>query len=272
MLEIQNVTFAYNAGPRVLDGISLELPREHVVAILGESGSGKTTLLNCIGRFLRPQSGHILIDGVDIDDIDEVAFRRLVGTVFQGLDLFPHLSVIENLMLAPVHVLKQPPSRTRGESVAMLEQLSILELSESYPAQISGGQAQRVALARSLMMKPEYLLLDEPTSALDVQTTREFAAWLLELKTETTFVLVTHDIPFAEAAASHAVVVENGAIKEQGRIQDIAIAKQSERSTTRTQLGEHSPPYEHPHLRTASFSAGIAGGTTLREVMPQLMR
>ena len=214
MLDIQNVSFAYGEGPQVLGGISLTLPREHVVAILGESGSGKTTLLNCIGRFLVPQSGKILIDGVDIAEIHERAFRHLVGIVFQGLDLFPHLSVIENLMLAPVRVLKQKPSHTLEEAQAMLERLSIPELSKSYPAQISGGQAQRVAIARSLMMKPEYLLLDEPTSALDAQTTRDFARWLLDLKTETTFVLVTHDIPFAQAAASHAVVIEDGAIKE----------------------------------------------------------
>jgi len=232
MIELQDVSFSYTTGPLVLDNVSMKLPREHIVAILGESGSGKTTLLNCIGRFLAPQTGRILADGKNIADLDEIAFRRLVGIVFQQYHLFPHLSVMENLMLAPTKALKQPESETRTDAVAMLRKLSILDLCDSYPAQISGGQAQRVAIARSLMLKPDYLLFDEPTSALDIQTTDDFAHWLLDLKTETTFVLVTHDLPFARVAASHAVVLENGVIKEAGPIESLSLGVVSGGSVT----------------------------------------
>ncbi len=221
MIELQEVSFTYGDGPPVLNDLSMQLPREHIVAILGESGSGKTTLLNCIGRFLSPQTGRILADGVDIAAIDEVAFRRLVGVVFQRLHLFPHLSVIQNLMLAPIQVLKQKEANTQAEALGMLERLSIAELSEAYPANISGGQAQRVAIARSLMLKPEYLLLDEPTAALDVQTTGDFANWLLDLMADTTFVVVTHDLPFARAVASHGVLLEAGRIVRNGTVDEL---------------------------------------------------
>ena len=199
----------------------MQLPRERIVAILGESGSGKTTLLNCIGRFLHPQKGRILADGADIATVDEVAFRHLVGVVFQRLHLFPHLSVLENLMLAPIQVLNQREADTQAEALAMLERLSIAELSEAYPANISGGQAQRVAIARSLMLKPEYLLLDEPTAALDVQTTEDFVHWLLDLMSDTTFVVVTHDLPFARAVASHGVLLEAGRIAHAGAVDEL---------------------------------------------------
>lgn len=228
MIELKNVSFRYRRGPVVLNDVTITLPREHIVAILGESGSGKTTLLNCIARFLRPQQGHILADGRDIADIDEVSFRRFVGVVFQDLYLFPHLTVIENLMLAPIQVLKQSADATRTEAMEMLERLSIADLAASYPAQISGGQAQRVAIARSLMLKPQYLLLDEPTSALDVQTTEAFAEWLRDLRFETTFGLVTHDLPFAQATASHAVLVDSGRVAWQGPMSDCPLTATSQ--------------------------------------------
>jgi len=204
----------------------MQLPRERIVAILGESGSGKTTLLNCIGRFLHPQKGRILADGADIATVNEVAFRHLVGVVFQRLHLFPHLSVLENLMLAPIQVLNQREADTQAEALAMLERLSIAELSEAYPANISGGQAQRVAIARSLMLKPEYLLLDEPTAALDVQTTGDFVQWLLELMSDTTFVVVTHDLPFARAVASHGVLLEAGRIVRNGTVDELTVQQE----------------------------------------------
>ena len=221
MIEVQNISFTYGEGPPVLKDLSMQLPRERIVAILGESGSGKTTLLNCIGRFLHPQKGRILADGADIAAIDQVAFRRMVGVVFQRLHLFPHLTALENLMLAPIQVLKQREDDTQAEALAMLERLSIAELRDAYPSHISGGQAQRVAIARSLMLKPEYLLLDEPTAALDVQTTADFAHWLLDLMSDTTFVVVTHDLPFARAVASHGVLLEAGRIARNGTVAEL---------------------------------------------------
>lgn len=221
MLKIENVSFRYPDGSMALKDCSFELPRTHILAILGESGSGKTTLLNCIGRFLRPKSGTITLNGRDIGDIGEVEFRRSIGIVFQKLHLFPHLTVLENLILAPTKVLKMDIEEARQEAMSTLERLNIGELSERYPAQISGGQAQRAAIARALVLKPMYLMLDEPTSALDINTTSEFGRWLVNLKEETTFVIVTHDVPFVRGVATRGVLLENGTLSAAGDIETI---------------------------------------------------
>lgn len=221
MIEIKNLSFRYSKGKLAIENIDASFPKEHILTILGESGSGKTTLLRLIGRFLKPMSGDILFNNRNISTFSERELRKNIGIVFQDLYLFPHLSVMENLILAPTKVLNIGLEDAKKEASGILAKLGINELSDSYPSQISGGQAQRVAIARSLVMQPEYLLLDEPTSALDINTTQEFGQWLLELKINTTFIVVTHDVPFAKAVASSGIWLDNGKIKAQGRISSI---------------------------------------------------
>lgn len=228
MIHIKNVTYRYPGSETdALSQVNIELPPEHVFAILGQSGSGKTTLLNCIARFLKPVEGTISIDGTDISSMDRKEFRSSLGVVFQKLNLFPHLTVMGNMILAPTKALGKSSAKAGQEAEAMLEKLSIADLADRYPSQISGGQAQRVAIARGLMLQPRYMLLDEPTSALDSQTTSDFAEWLAELQHETCFIIVTHDLPFAQMAATHGVFLKNGAVKATGTVEEI-IAQQTE--------------------------------------------
>lgn len=221
MIDINNISYTYGDGTKALMNVSMKLPKENIFAVMGMSGSGKTTLLNCLARFLKPQAGTILLNGEDIYSLEEKKFRSNLGVVFQNLNLFPHLTVLDNLTLAPCRVQNYVKKDAENAAREMLERLGISELISDYPGQISGGQAQRVAIARSLMLKPQFMLLDEPTSALDARTTEEFAAWLLELKCDTTFVIVTHDTPFAERVAQHGVFMEKGRVTQTGRINDI---------------------------------------------------
>ncbi|MCI5166133.1 MAG: amino acid ABC transporter ATP-binding protein, partial [Candidatus Electrothrix sp. GM3_4] len=184
-------------------------------------GSGKTTLLNCIARFLFPQQGEILLDGQNIQEMKEIDFRQQVGVVFQHLNLFPHMNVLENMMLALERVQGKSKDEAKAESMEMLARLNITELARSYPAQVSGGQAQRVAIARGLALKPKFMLLDEPTSALDAATTSNFSRWLRELQEFTSFIVVTHDLPFAEQAAEQGVFMENGQVREKGSLAEV---------------------------------------------------
>ena len=223
MIELRNVGFRYGgaSGAAALDDVSITFPKGTVSAVLGESGSGKTTLLMCLGRFRRPQKGRILLDDKSIYDFDEVEYRRRVGIVFQRLYLFPHKTVLENMTLAPVEVLKLGRDQATRQAHDMLDRLGIAHIADSYPAAISGGQAQRAAIARGLMLKPEYMLLDEPTSALDANTTDEFAAWLDEIRSETNFIIVTHDILFAEKVASQGVYLSGGRVLDAGPVDTI---------------------------------------------------
>ena len=231
MIEIKNLSFKYSGGPPVLSNVNLSIPAGHIYAILGESGSGKTTLLKCIGKFLRPHSGSITLKGRNIYEIEEKEFRKSVSIVFQQLFLFPHLNVLQNMILAPMKVLGKGERIAREEAAAMLETLGIAYLKDSYPSAISGGQAQRATIARSLMLKPEYLLLDEPTSALDVNTSDEFGKWLTSLKEYTTFVVVTHDILFVNKIASFGALMEKGSVREESDIASI--------------VKKHFPAYRH---------------------------
>ncbi len=226
MLEIRNISYTYPDGSRALEEIDMTLPREHILAILGESGSGKTTLLMCIGRFLQPQRGSITLNGKEIARIEHREFRRQIGIVFQQLYLFPHLTVLENMMLAPEKVLNRPKKEAENEARETLRRLGMAEMGDKYPSQISGGQAQRAAIARALVLQPDYLLLDEPTSALDLNTTREFGRWLVELKETTTFVIVTHDVPFAEKTAGFGFLMAGGRLQITGTLPEILEAIQ----------------------------------------------
>ena len=221
MIEVKNVAYTYADGTKAVDDVSMTFPEQGIFAVMGLSGSGKTTLLNCIARFLFPQQGAILLDGQDIQAMQEKDFRQQVGVVFQHLNLFPHLNVLENMMLALERVQGRSKSEAKAEAMEILERLKIAELAESYPAQISGGQAQRVAIARGLALKPKFMLLDEPTSALDAATTSDFAQWLRELQEFTSFIIVTHDLPFAEQSAEQGVFMAQGKVQEQGRLQEV---------------------------------------------------
>ena len=216
MIKVDNITFTYPDGTTALRDVSLTVKSGHISAILGESGSGKTTLLRCIGRFIKPGRGVISLDGQDIWDYPEIEFRTRLGLVFQHLHLFPHLTVLQNMVLAPEKVLGKDRVVADQQAREMLDQLRIGDLADRYPNQISGGQAQRVAIARALMLKPEYLLLDEPTSALDINTTEEFADWLLDLQSYTAFIIVTHDMPFAAKVAAEGVLMADGVVRYQG--------------------------------------------------------
>ncbi|MCF7869656.1 MAG: ATP-binding cassette domain-containing protein [Candidatus Omnitrophica bacterium] len=221
MLKIKDLTYSYSQGATALIDISMGLPREHILAILGRSGSGKTTLLKCIGRFLTLQKGDITLDGESIYKMERKKLRHLIGIVFQQLYLFPHLTILENMCLAPVKVLKRNESSAKKEAKEMLNKLGIKNLADRYPSQISGGQAQRAAIARALIMKPQYLLLDEPTSALDLNTSKELGEWLLELKAETTFVVVTHDVLFTKNIANSGFLLSEGKLKTKGNMKHI---------------------------------------------------
>jgi len=221
MLEIKNLSYTYPDGNKALSNVNITFPKAHILAILGKSGSGKTTLLKCIGRFLLPQSGAILLDDKNTLEIGQREFRRSIGIVFQQLYLFPHLTVLQNMTLAPIRVLGKSKEESEVQAVDTLKRLGIEELAEKYPSQISGGQAQRAAIARSLILKPEYLLLDEPTSALDVDTTEEFGKWLLDLRAETSFIIVTHDILFASKVVSSGTLLSKGGVQYSGDIEKI---------------------------------------------------
>lgn len=220
MLEFRNLCKKYDGGKMAIEGINLSIPPGESFAILGTSGAGKTTLLQCLARFLAPSSGAILLDGIDIQQIEQRNYRRRLGVVFQALNLFPHLTVVQNMTLSPRVVYGEDEKKSEEKARQILERLGISELATRYPGQISGGQAQRVAIGRGLILNPEYLLLDEPTSALDKVTTNSLSELLCGLKSETTFIFVTHDLAFARKTAAKGVLMEHGKIKAHGTIEE----------------------------------------------------
>lgn len=222
MLKLDHLTYSYGKGQAGIFDIDLEIGKEHIYAILGRSGAGKTTLLRCLGRFLKPQKGRILLDGEDIQPIPEQSFRTRLGIVFQNLNLFPHMTVLENVTLAPRKVLKQDSSHAEKDARQMLDQFGIAELAEKYPSEISGGQAQRAAICRAMILKPEYLLLDEPTAALDAETTREFGDFLISLTSDTSFIVVTHDVAFVESTATRGALIHEGHLAAEGEISTLS--------------------------------------------------
>ena len=218
MIEVSHLTKKFG-DLTVLDDVSLRVDEGERVAIIGGSGSGKSTLLRCLTCMEDPTSGSIYFEGEDLADwnVDINHARRKIGMVFQQFNLFPHMTVLENLLEAPVHVKKRAKEAVLPEAMALLKKVGLEDRADYYPAQLSGGQQQRVAIARALCMKPDILLFDEPTSALDPELTGEVLKTMRELAAEhMTMVVVTHEMAFAREAASQVVFMADGVSVEQG--------------------------------------------------------
>jgi general L-amino acid transport system ATP-binding protein len=202
---------------QALKDINLTVGLQEVVVVIGPSGSGKSTLIRCVNRLEKHDAGTITVDGVELsDDIKNIQeVRRETGMVFQSFNLFPHLTILENITLAPREVRHSPKAEADAHAMELLERVKIPEQANKYPGQLSGGQQQRVAIARALAMRPKVMLFDEPTSALDPEMINEVLESMLELAREgMTMVVVTHEMGFARRAANRVVFMSDGAILE----------------------------------------------------------
>ena len=226
LVSIRDVRKSFGSN-EVLKGVSLDVARGDVVAIIGRSGSGKSTLLRCINGLETYQSGAIVADGIEVGgtgtDLREL--RRHVGMVFQQFNLFPHLTAAENVMLAPTVVNKVSARDARDTAAEMLAKVGLSEKMDAYPSQLSGGQQQRVAIARSLAMRPKVLLCDEITSALDPELVNEVLRVVEQLAREgMTLILVTHEMRFARDVGTKLVFMHLGKVHEQGVPKDVFAA------------------------------------------------
>jgi ABC-type polar amino acid transport system ATPase subunit len=201
----------------VLKGITTEIPLGAVVAIIGPSGCGKSTFLRCINRLEVPTSGHITIDGTDITDphTDILKVRQQVGMVFQHFNIFPHMTVLQNLIYAPLKVKKVPKDQALSKAHELLDRVGLSDKADVYPSRLSGGQKQRVAIARSLAMEPQVMLFDEPTSALDPEMVREVLDVMKSLaQSHMTMAIVTHEMGFAREVADRICFFDSGLLVE----------------------------------------------------------
>ena len=208
----------------VLKDIDMEIKEGEVVVLLGPSGSGKSTFLRCLNRLEDITAGEVIVDGIHVDDkkTDINKLRENIGMVFQHFNLFPHMTVLENIMLAPVELKKMTKEEAREKGMALLKRVGLDAKADVYPPQLSGGQKQRVAIARALAMNPDIMLFDEPTSVLDPEMVGEVLAVMKELAADgMTMVVVTHEIGFAREVASRVVFMDGGYIVEQGTPEEV---------------------------------------------------
>jgi general L-amino acid transport system ATP-binding protein len=217
----------------VLRDIKLDVARGERIVICGPSGSGKSTLIRCINRLEEHQSGHLIVDGVELtDDVKAIdAIRREVGMVFQQFNLFPHLTVLENLTLAPMWVGKLPKKEAEERAMQQLKRVRIVEQAAKYPLQLSGGQQQRVAIARALCLTPKIMLFDEPTSALDPEMINEVLDTMKELAGQgITMLCVTHEMGFARSVADRVIFMDEGQIIEENTPEEFFHHPKSDRT------------------------------------------
>ena len=216
-----------------LKNVSMDVAKGEKIVVCGPSGSGKSTLIRCINRLEAHQQGSIVIDGIELtDDLKDVEqVRREVGMVFQQFNLFPHLTVLENLCVAPIWVRKTPRAQAEALAHQYLERVQIPEQADKYPGQLSGGQQQRVAIARSLCMEPNIMLFDEPTSALDPEMIKEVLDVMVDLAVSgMTMIVVTHEMGFASQVADRVIFMDHGQIVEQNTPDEFFNNPQSDRT------------------------------------------
>lgn len=234
MIEVKNLEKSFGKN-HVLRGINETINEGEVVCIIGPSGSGKSTFLRCLNLLEQPTSGGVILDGEKINapdrDIDKI--REKLGMVFQNFNLFPHMSVLDNITMAPIKVKGQARGEAEAEARRLLDVVGLLDKAEAYPSSLSGGQKQRVAIARALAMKPEIMLFDEPTSALDPEMVGEVLAVMKQLAEDgMTMVIVTHEMGFAREVADRVLFIDGGVILEQGTPEEIFGNPQNERTQT----------------------------------------
>jgi general L-amino acid transport system ATP-binding protein len=233
IIKFQKLNKWYGNSFHVLRDIDLNVAQGERIVICGPSGSGKSTLIRCINRLEEHQQGHLFVDGVELTDdvkaIDDI--RKKVGMVFQQFNLFPHLTVLENLTLSPMWVGNMPKKDAEEKAMIQLKRVRIAEQAGKYPLQLSGGQQQRVAIARALCLTPKIMLFDEPTSALDPEMIKEVLDVMVEMASQgITMLCVTHEMGFAKAVADRVIFMDQGQIIEQNNPHDFFNNPQNERS------------------------------------------
>ncbi|MCU4119989.1 amino acid ABC transporter ATP-binding protein [Variovorax sp. N23] len=260
LVSLHEVHLSFGANP-VLKGIDFEVQRGQAVSIIGPSGSGKSTILRCITGLLRPQRGEIRVAATRVDTLrteaELIALRKRVGFVFQQYNLFPHLTVLENLVIAPTRVAGRDRATAERDARALLDKVRLSHKEAAYPGELSGGQQQRVAIARALAMRPELMLFDEVTSALDPETVGEVLTVIRDLVRDgLTCVLVTHEMRFAEEISDTVYFTEAGVIVEHGPAARIFGAPESERTRAflHRALGEGQRASPMPRALPAPFS------------------
>ena len=234
MISVKNLRKSFH-GTEVLKGISAEIQRGDVVCIIGPSGSGKSTFLRCLNRLETPDSGEILLDGVDLMDrkTDLDRQRMKMGMVFQQFNLFPHMTILKNLTVSPMMLKKTPQAEAEAKAMQLLDRVGLADRAKDYPAQLSGGQKQRVAIVRALCMEPEVMLFDEPTSALDPEMVGEVLDVMRELAgSGMTMVVVTHEMGFAREVGNRVLFMDEGIIMEENAPAELFGNPQSERLKT----------------------------------------
>lgn len=233
MIKFINVNKKYNDACIPLKNINLEVARGEVVVVCGPSGAGKSTLIRVINRLERIDSGEIIVDGKSLSDrgTNLTSLRAEIGMVFQQLNLYPHKTVLKNIMLAPIKVRKLPKRVAEENAMQLLAKVGLVHKYNAYPTQLSGGEQQRVAIARSLAMNPKIMLFDEPTSALDPELINEVLDVMIALAEEgMTMIVVTHEMAFAQRVASRVVFMDAGEIIEIGKTPDIFVDPQHHRT------------------------------------------
>lgn len=232
MIEVNNLTKSYGAL-QVLKGITEKIEDREVVCVIGPSGSGKSTFLRCLNLLEEPTSGEIFIDGEQINkkDANLNVMRQKLGMVFQNFNLFPHMTTLENITLAPIRVKKMSKEAAEKTAKELLEKVGLADKADVYPSSLSGGQKQRAAIARALAMNPEFMLFDEPTSALDPEMVGEVLAVMRDLAEKgMTMVIVTHEMGFAREVADRILFMDEGVIMEQGTPDELFNQTKNERT------------------------------------------